>query len=176
MSEILQIDFNPSSVAWIGGLQARVVQSPSPRLRERYKSWTTTDLGEIALAIATRLAIIMRVEDRLRNCCSALVREIEESGKLETHLTRNTCYEPSDQGLSFDICAATDSCLFEWKALYEVLAKFATTFGRRILGIRIKGSQIDSIIEQAGVPAGWISLLRDDRNWFAHQNSVMGCC
>ena len=169
MNEVLYLDFAPSSLAWIGGLQARMANSSCQQIRERYQSWTSAGLGEFALSIATRLAIVRRVEDRLLECRSALVRELSRSGELETHLASGSCYRPSDEGLLFDICAAVDSCFFEWRSLYEVVRKFATIFGKEILGTEFSEDQVVSVVEQAGVSIGWIDQLRKDRNHFVHQ-------
>jgi len=171
MREVLHLDFNPTSTAWIGGLQSRVAHSSAPQIRERYQSWASVGLGELALAIATRLAMIMQVEVRLRERCSALVREIDESGKVESLLSNRSCYRTNDEGLPFDICAAADCCLVEWRSLYEVMRKFATTFAKKILGTKISDSQIDSVVEQAGVPIDWIDRLRKNRNLFVHQTA-----
>jgi hypothetical protein len=169
MREVLHLEFAPSSLAWIGGLQARMVNSSSQQVRERYQAWASVGLGEFALAIATRLAIIRRVEDRLLECRSALVRELSQSGKLETHLASESCYRPSDEGLLFDIYAAVDSCFFEWRSLYEVVRKFVTIFGKEILRKEISEAQVVSVIEQAGISISWIDQLRKDRNHFVHQ-------
>jgi hypothetical protein len=136
MREILHLDFNPNSVAWIGGLRSRLANSSVPQLRKGYESWASFGLDELALAIATRLAIIRRVEERLRECLTALVYEIDQSAQLETLLTCNCCYQPSAGNLLFDICAAVDSCFFEGRSLYEVLGKLRRLSPGRFLTLR----------------------------------------
>lgn len=171
MREVLHLDFNPTTIAWIGGLQARVANSSAPRIRERYKCWAAVGLGELALAIATRLAMIKQVEVLLQDRCSTLIREIAESGKVGSLLSDRSCYRTADEGLPFDICAAADCCLVEWRSLYEVLRKFAATFAKKILGTKIDDSHIDSVVEQAGIPIDWLDRLRKNRNLFVHQTA-----
>jgi hypothetical protein len=171
MSEVLHLKFDPPSVSWIGTLQTRLANSSSPRLRERYKTWKSVGLGELALAIATRLAIILRVEVRLREYRLALVHEIEESGRLEVHISNGSAYCPHDENIVFEICSAVDSCFFEWRSLYDVITKFTMTFAKEILGRDIGRPEIDKVVEQAGVPIHWIDRLRRNRNLFIHEKA-----
>jgi len=171
MREVLHLDFNPGSVAWLGSLQSRVANSPSPELRKRYEAWSSAGLGELALAIATRLGIAKRVEERLRESITTLAREVEESGQLDSLIADSSCFRPSDEKVLFDICSGVDACFFEWRSLYEVLGKFAKTFAIEILHTEITEAQLKGAVSGSGVPIEWMELLRDNRKLFFHQTA-----
>lgn len=169
MPEVLHIEFNTTTVAWIGDLQARTANSLSRLVRDRYQSWAAVGLGELALAIATRLAIARRVESQLRESVTRLKDELVQSNNLDEVLAEGYCYRPSDEHLPFDICAAVDACFFEWRSLYEVVGKFATTYCQEILGVTVTELQLIAVVERAGVPTRWINPLRENRKHFFHQ-------
>jgi hypothetical protein len=171
MREVLHLDFEPTSVAWIGQLQTRLANSSSPELRKRYVGWASVGLGELALAIATRIAIANRVEERLQECLAQLSHEVGQSGELDSLLGGNCAFHPRDEQLLFDICAGVDACFFQWRSLYEVLGKFATAFAKEILDTKISESQLVSVVQGAGVPVDWVSTVRENRKLFFHQTA-----
>lgn len=177
MREILHLHFNPTTVAWIGGLQAKLANSSCSKLRERYKSWCSVHLDELALAVATRLAICRRVEERLRHLLSSLTGEVEQSGRLEEVLSNGTCYQLQDEGLAFDICAAVDACFFEWRSLYEVFGLFVRIFSQKMLDKDITEADLLAAVQKAAAakkmnfPIAWIGMLRENRKLFFHQTA-----
>jgi len=169
MTELLHLDFDPSSIVWIADLQSRVHKSSSPLVRKRYESWATVGLYELTLAIATRLAMVRRVEDHLKESLTRLKDEVAQSDDLDALLEGRLCYRPSDQRILFDVCAGVDSCFFEWRSLYELVGKFARTFVKEMLHRHVTEAQLVEVVNQAGVPTKWIDALRENRKLFFHQ-------
>jgi hypothetical protein len=171
MSEVLHLGFNPSSNAWIGDLQTLSKRSSIPLVRERSDRWAEFRLGEISLAIATRLAIVTQIELRLQSQMTLLADEVRRSGKLDYLLDRFGAFHPESKSLVFEICAGVDACFFEWRSLYELLVKFAKVFCRRVLGIKLHDSKLTEILSSSGLPTNWVNRLKDHRELFFHETA-----
>lgn len=171
MKEVLHLEFSPQSVAWIGDLQASVRDSQSAKIQEAYLSWSKVGLGELALDIATRIAIVRRVEMRLQRGFEKLKGEIEESGDLDGLLASESVYRPADESVVFELCADVDSLYFEWRSLYELLGRFAKSFGKEILGAKISEAELREVVRNDGIPEDWIDSLAENRKLFFHQKA-----
>ena len=168
--EVIHLDFQPTTVAWIGSLQSRLHQSSSSELQRRYSRWEEVGLGELALAVATRLAICIRVQQNLCQSLENLRREAEAWDKLDEGVEGPFCFRPRDLRQLFDICAAVDALFFEFRSVYEVLKKFATKFSRRILGKQFSEAELLKALQARG-NTEWVELIRENRNLFFHQTA-----
>lgn len=169
--EVIHLDFEPPTIAWIGSLQARVHKSSSVELQRRYSRWAEVGLGELALAVATRLAICVRVRQNLSQLLEKLREEIQDWDRLDEAIETPFCFRPSDQWQLFDTCAAVDSLIFEFRSVYEVLGKFATTFGREILGRQVTEAELLRALRDVGGNTEWVELIRENRKLFFHETA-----
>lgn len=155
----------------MGPLQSRVADSRSRELQRRYARWREAGLGELALAVATRLAVCMRVVQRFGELLDRVKEEVADWGKLDAAIEEQFCFQPADKGLPYEICAAVDALIFELRSLYEVLGKFATTFSTVILGRQVREEELLGALRNAGGNTEWIGLVRESRKLFFHETA-----
>lgn len=167
--EVLHLDFDTNHVGWLSPLQTRLRNSSAEQLRQRYSRWRDVGLGDLAVAIATRLAIFDRVQLHLGRLLKSLEAELEQWDGLNEAIEESICFRPSRPGLTFDICAAVDSLIAEFRALYELIVKqFAIVFVRQILKRTVREDDVLEAIRAAGVNIEWVDFIRDNRNFLLH--------
>lgn len=167
--EVLHLDFDTQHVAWLSPLQTRLRKSSADQLRQRYTRWGDTGLGDLALAIATRLAICDRVQQHLGKLMESLATELGQWDGLNEAIEERSCFRPSHPGMAFDICAAVDSLIAEFRALYELIVRqFAIVFMRQILKRKAREDDVLQAIQAAGVDVEWVDFIRDNRNFLLH--------
>lgn len=169
--EVLHLDYRPPTAAWVLPLQSRLVGSSSQVLRLRYARWAEVGLAELGIAVATRLTIAFVVARRLQALLKTLRDEIAASGDLDSLLEGGYVYTPQDQWISYEICAAFDAVIFEYRSSYEVLGRFIRSFGTHILGREVTEDELNHVLLDAGLDLTWVEDLRLNRILFFHKTA-----
>jgi len=169
--EVIHLDYRPGTAGWVLRLQSRLQASPSDVLRTRYSRWGEAGLADLAIAVATRLSLTLRVSFRLAELLKKLRDEIDASGDIDQLLTGGFVYSPKDARIFYDICVAVDAFYFEFRSSYEVLGRFVRTFGREILGRSITEHEILQVLEAANCNRDWIDPVRENRKLFFHETA-----
>ena len=170
-TEVLHLDYRPSTSHWVLLLQSRLQQSPSTVLRGRYHRWQEVGLSDLAMAVVTRLSLIVRVSVRLGELLQNLRDEIDASGEIDELLSGGYVYSPKDRRTFYDLCVAVDAFYFEFRSCYEIIGQFVTTFGREMLDRRITEEEIRAVLEKANLNTEWIEPVRDNRILFFHKTA-----
>jgi len=170
MPAYLHLDFRPRSAWWIAQLQTKV-RSSSEDVRQRYVTWAESGLGQLALALATKLEVRGRVAIRFRRLLQELLEEVDESQDLDHLLEGGYVFVPSEPGILYDICEVVDSVIFESRSAYEITGKFVQRFCEVILNRRIAEKDLRQVLSEAGQDTRWIEELRDSRILFFHNTA-----
>ena len=171
MTEFLHLDFRPGSAWWIARLQSRARTSSSDLVRTRYLTWTESGLGELAVALATKLEVRTRVAKRFRELMAKLLDELCEAEDLGYLLDGGFVFTPDDRGILYDICGSVDSVVFESRSAYEITGKFVSRFTEVILDRRIGQEDLMDVLRTAGQDVAWIEELRRNRILFFHETT-----
>ena len=169
--EVLHLDYRPGTASWALSLQSRLQESESELLRNRYSLWREVGLADLGGGVATRLLLILRVSYRLGQLIKKLRDEIDSSGEIHELLADDFVYSPKDARLFYDICVAVDAFYFELRSCYELVGKFVTTFGEKILGKSISEQEILQVLGEANLSTEWVEPLRANRILFFHETA-----
>ncbi len=171
MPEFLHLDFRPASAGWIAQLQTKARNSSSEEVRARYETWAESGLGELALALATKLEVRQRVARRFRELMQRLFEEVEDAEDIGHLLEGGYVFSPTDPGLLYDICDSVDSVLFESRSAFEITGKFVVRFCDVILNRGVTQEDLIRVLNDAGHDVSWVEELRGNRILFFHETA-----
>jgi len=169
--EVLHLDYRPKTGGIVGSLQTRLMKSSSAKLRERYDSYHEVGLGAIGSAVATRLALVLRVSFRLGILLKRLRDEIEETGRVGELLDNGWAFVTPDSRIFYDICVTVDACYFEFRSFYEIVGKYVIAFCKEMLDREVSEKELIQVLEDAGVDTSWIEPVKDTRKLFFHETA-----
>ena len=170
-TEVLHLDYRPPTANWVTLLQSRLAQSPRQVLRDRYAMWVEVGLGELGGAVATRLYLIRRANDRLSELLKTLSSEVDDSEEIDELLAGGYVFSSSNDTLCYDICLAVDAFFFETRSCYEVMGKFVTTFCQKMLCKSISEKELRTVLVSSQLDTWWIEPLRKNRIAFFHKTA-----
>lgn len=171
MPQYLHLDYRPVSGSWVLRLQTRLRGSSAGTVRDAYSRWAALGLGELGLAIATKLAIRDRVAVRLNQLLRELGDQVSAIPNLEEQIELGAVFTPKDENLFYDICATVDSLYFESRSAYEIVGEFVRRVARDVLGREVTEEELVEYLKGWGESVAWISDLRENRKLFFHQTA-----
>jgi len=128
-------------------------------------------LGELGLALSTKLAIRHRVAARLNQLLRDLAEQVAASPDLDDLIARGAVFTPRDPDLLYDICAAVDSLYFESRSAYEIVGAFVRRVAEDVLGRRVTEGELIKYVEEWGDSVDWITDLQRNRKLFFHETA-----
>jgi hypothetical protein len=166
------IDYTPRE-QWVLSITARVQQSDSPILQQRWKEAAQSALTELPLALATKFMVMSITIDRLNAHIRELSKDFDENpDEVKSCIAAKAAYGTQNSRLAFEIVADIDAWIFEFRSTYEILYAFVKEFSARILNCKVNDEKIlKAILRAKGYNTDWIDFLNDERNLFVHQTA-----
>ena len=168
----LQMDYpSTAETQWLNRIQSRLYQSSSETLKQRVAAWSEIGLGELALIIATRTAV-------LRYIILNLAREM---GELEEELRRRKrdVLEAIEGGHGirvgdspFRLMLFVDAFLFESKAASEFIRNFVKCFFKSIFDESLSNSELAKRFVANEIPIEWLDGLKNERDFLLHNGGT----
>ncbi|MGA9721293.1 MAG: hypothetical protein WBQ86_02465 [Candidatus Binatus sp.] len=139
------------------------------------KAWSKPDsrvLGDLAIALATKLMILGTVVGRFNSDYKRLLKLADDdAGMIKINRNTGTVWSLSDDRLTYELLAGIDAFIFEARSTYEILGKFLVTFCRIIFAQALTEEEVKNILRDRGVDVAWMTQLRDDRVLFFHETA-----
>ncbi len=166
------IDYRPR-ITWLFPIYNRLNSTPSARLKAAYSKWEVTELPELALALATKFAVFLRVVDRFNSDYGRLLAEIsKDEGRIRKHISTGTVWTiRDDELLPFDLIAGIDAFIFEARSTYEILGKFVTALFALLFDRPLTEKDLKKLLHESGLDVTWTLFLQEERKLFFHNTS-----
>jgi hypothetical protein len=160
------------AITWPYPIWNALNATTSKTLREAWSHRDSLALGDLAIALATKLMILGTVVRRFNSDYDALLKLADdEAERIKINRNTGTVWSLSDDRLTYELLAGIDAFIFEARSIYEILGKFLVTFCRNIFGQAVTEEILKGILREAGLDVAWATLLHDERILFFHQTA-----
>ena len=168
--DILHISYEPL-VGWVYPILNALNESESEGVQTRYQQWEKLGLGDLAIAVTTKLKMLSGVVRRIDTQLQRLGTEFRDKDKIAQHLKGGYALRLEDNNLAYELLIDLDSFIFECRSTYEIIGMFLKQFFEQILQESIE--QKDLIIEltAAGLDTRWIEILTENRKELFHNTA-----
>jgi len=172
MRQFFHIDYRPR-VTWLYPIYNRLNSTNSVTLKAAYAKWEATELPELALAVATKLALLQTVVKRFNSDYERLLAKVcQDEQRITHHLATGTVWTiPDDETLPFELVADLDAFIFEARSAYEITGKFVTALFRLLLGRTLTQEDLKGVLRESGLDVTWTLLLQEERKLFFHKTA-----
>lgn len=167
MQDYVFFDFNPR-ITWLYPIWNALNRTSSRTLLEAY-SKRGPELGDLAIAVATKLPILGTVTNRFNSDYGRLLKlAADDAEKIQTNRVTGTVWIVPDERIAFELLADIEAFIFESRSTYEILGKFLTAFFRKIFDRALTEADLKAVMRDGGFDVEWTTLLRDERILFFH--------
>ena len=163
-------EFSPH-ITWLYPIWNALNASTSETLREANSKRDST-LGDFAIAVATKLAILGAVVNRFNADYRNLLKLAADDAKnIQTNRETGTVWRVPDTRIAYEVLADIEAFIFEARSTYEILGKFLRTFCKVIFDKVLTEEDLKAILRSGGLDVAWTTLLRDERVLFFHNTA-----
>src|SRR5216684_3511152 len=123
------------AVTWPSPIWNALNATTSKTLREAWSinKSDSTALGDLAIALATKLMILRTVVRRFDSDYERLLKLADAAAeRIKVNRDTGTVWSLSEDRLTYELLAGIDAFIFEARSTYEILGKFLVTFCRII--------------------------------------------
>jgi len=160
------------AVTWPYPIWNALNSTTSKTLREAWSKPDSTALGDLAIALATKLMILRTVVRRFNSDYKRLLKLADDDAeRIKVNRDTGTVWSLSDDRLTYELLAGIDAFIFEARSTYEILGKFLVTFCRIIFAQALTEETLKGILREEGLDVAWATLLHDERILFFHQTA-----
>jgi hypothetical protein len=171
MRRFLHIDYRPR-VTWLYPIYNRLNATNSAALGAANGNWESTELPELSLAVATKLALVDTVVRRFNSDYKRLLEKITENEEqIHRHIQTGTVWTVPDELLPFQLVADIDAFIFETRSTYEILGKYVTTLFELLFARRLTEHDLKKVLQDSGLDYTWTFLLQEERKLFFHDTA-----
>jgi len=171
MQDYVFFDFRPR-ITWLYPIWKALNATTSKTLREARSKGDSTALGDCAIAVATKLAILGTVVARFNSDYSKLLKLAEDDAeRIQINRKTGTVWSLVNERLAYELLADIDAFIFEARSTYEILGKFLVTFYKVIFNQVLTEEDLRAILRDGGLDVEWTTLLRDERILFFHETA-----
>jgi hypothetical protein len=164
-------DFRPK-VTWLYPIWNALHATTSKTPREAHSKCDLSALGDRAIAVATKLAILQRVVGRLNSDYQKLLKlAADDAARIQINRETGTVWSVANENLAYDLLADIDAFIFEARSTYEILGKFLGAFYKGIFNENLTEETLKEILRDGGLDVEWTALLRDERILFFHETA-----
>lgn len=160
---------------WATHIVNQIKNCSSETLRKKLDTWESREQQVFLLAVHTKLAVIKQVVRRCDESLKCLSAYFQNEQKLDSFINDpNSAYKlpNSAHQLPFEVVANLDSFLFESKSTYEMVGRFLKELFKNVFQQNIDENKVKSVLGNYGCDTGWIDILKDNRDWFIHNNAL----
>lgn len=170
MQDYVFFDYRPQ-VSWLYPIWNALNGTTSEALRLAYSKRDST-LSDLAVAVATKLAILRTVVNRFNSDYGRLLKLAAEDAKeIYANRERGTVWIVPNEQIAYELLADVDAFIFESRSIYEILGKFLATLHRTIFNQPLSEDDLKAILREGGFDVAWTTLLRDERKLFFHDTA-----
>lgn len=167
----LRIAYLPATAGWVLPLISRLRAARSPSLRKSAETWGSSPVSELGLAVTTKLAILPNVIASVEQVLRQLGEEVEGLEDLDEYIERQLAFLPKSRELPYQVLAAIDAFVYEFRSTYEIVGKFLRCFSGEILNAPLTEEQMRRTLQSFGIEDAWIEDLADQRKLFFHETA-----
>jgi hypothetical protein len=170
---LVHLPFNPKTGSWVGSVQGRLANSSDPLIKMRLQKWGEHGLGELSLAVTTKLAMLPIVERRIDACLEWLIAELRSNDQVFQECAKDGAVFPlPHEHFLYELLVDLDCFFFESRSTYEILGKFVSRFVEHVLDRKTSELELVKALTERGLDIRWIRDLRESRKLFFHQNAL----
>jgi len=167
MQNYVFFDFRPR-ITWLYPIWNALHRTPSKTLREAH-SKRGPILGDLAIALATKLAILGTVVNRFNIDYGRLLKlATDDAKKIQTNRETGSVWIVPDDLIAYELLANIEAFIFESRSTSEILGKFLVEFHSVIFNQALTEEDLKAILRDGGLDVAWTTLLRDERVLFFH--------
>jgi hypothetical protein len=160
------------TVTWPYPIWNALHATTSKTLREAWSKPDSLALGNLAIALSTKLMIVGTVVRRFNSDHDRLLKlAADDAERIKTNRETGTVWSLSNDFLTYELLAGIEAFIFEARSTYEILGKFLVTFCKLILNQVLTEEEVKIILRDRGVEVEWMTHLRDDRVLFFHETA-----
>lgn len=171
MQDYVFFEFRPG-VTWLYPIWNELNATTSKPLQEARSNCDSAALGDRAVAVATKLAILGTVVGRFNSDYDRLRKlATEDLKRIQINRETRTVWRLADERLAYDLLADIDAFVFEARSTYEILGKFLRAFNDAIFKQVWHEENLKAILREGGGDVEWTTLLRDERILLFHETA-----
>jgi hypothetical protein len=161
------------TVTWLYPIWNALNKTTSETLRNaRSKNDPQGTLGDFAIALATKLAILGTVVSRFNADYKRLLELADDDAeRIKINRETGTVWSLSNDQLTYQLLAGIDAFIFEARSTYEIFGKFLVAFCGIIFKQNLTEEGLKDILRDEGLDVAWATLLHDERILFFHNTA-----
>lgn len=167
----IHLPFQPE-ITWGYRVLNRLNSSKSPALKAAARCWP----GEVAVAFATKLAVLRNVVQRVNQDGQDLRRELQAKRDMVDRCPDGYALGGLGDHDLFRFAADVDSFIYESRSAYEILRRFIVRCSSNVLGKKMTGPAAERVIEESlelnRHSVSWIGELKGLRERLFHETAV----
>jgi hypothetical protein len=170
MQDYVFFDYRPQ-VTWLYPIWNALNRTTNNALRLAY-SKRDSFLSDLAVAVATKLAILRIVVHRFNADYGRLLKLAAEDAKeIQANRERGTVWIVPNEQIAYELLADVEAFIFESRSIYEILGKFLVTLHKTIFNRLLSEDDLKTVLRNGGLDVGWTTLLRNERKLFFHDTA-----
>ena len=146
------------TVTWIYPIWNVLNETNNETLREAWSKPDSRALGDLAIALTTKLTILGTIVSRFNSDYRRLLKLAgDDTEQIKVNRETGTVWSLSDVRLTYELLAGLDSFIFEARSTYEILGEFLIAFFRLIFDQTLTEEEVKSILRDRGVDVAWMT-------------------
>lgn len=167
-TEYLHVAYLPPS-GYVHQFMNALRESPSPQAKTAIDGWTVAGVGQLAVALSTKLVMLGIALRRLDRALLRLHEEVVASPDVLLAIDSQKTLALANREVVYETLVDLDSFIFEFRSGYEILGKFVKSM-YDLLGIKPPSeNELLELLEVRNVPTAWVDILRQRRILHFHQ-------
>jgi hypothetical protein len=160
---------------WTLRIRSKLAQLPNKNLKERLEWSPDDDVGKLELIVASKIAMLRLVTNRVNLELKELVQELNERADAIARCIEHPSVLPlRDPTAVWRLMVDVDSFILQSRSTYEIVGKFLKAFFARVFEKPIDERDIRKAAEDRGVDWAWAEILSKARKEFFHNLAPAG--
>jgi hypothetical protein len=160
---------------WTLQTRSRLAQLPSVRLKARLEWSRDDEIRKLELSVASKLAMLRLVTNRVNLELKELVQELNEPADAIARCIEHVSVLPlRDPTAVWSLMVDVDSFILQSRSTYEIVGKFLKAFFAKVFERQIDERDIRKAVENRGVDWAWVEMLSKARKEFFHNLAPAG--
>ena len=173
---MLTIDLDcHGDVSWTLHTRSRLDQLRSQRLKARLEWSRDSEIGKLELTVASKLAMLLLVKNRVNLELKELIQELNERADAIALCIEHSSVLPlRDPSAVWRLMVDVDTFILQSRSTYEIVGKFLKAFFARVFEKQIDERDIRNAVAERGVDWTWVEMLSKARKEFFHNLAPAG--
>ena len=162
-------------VSWTLQTRSRLDQLPSKRLKACLEWSRNDEIGKLELTVASKLAMLRLVKNRVNLELKELVQELKERAEALALCIEHPSVLPlRDPTAVWRLMVDVDSFILQSRSTYEIVGKFLKAFFATVFERQIGQGDIMDALREQNVDLHWVETLSKARKEFFHHRAPAG--